>query len=644
MKKILSLLLCLALLCSMFALPTAAYTTTVRRTDKAAMATALKELGLFRGVSDTDFALEREMTRVEAMVMLLRVMGCEADALADNLKNPFEDTPKWADAYLGYAYGHKLTYGISETQFGTGNAGAAAFLTLMLRALGYSDANEADFAWDDPFPLARQIGILDGTISITDFKRGDAVAVAYYALFAYIKGEKTTLADKLIAQGLFTDAAFDAAIEKASAAAGTSGSLVGLSAYDIAVKNGFVGTEKEWLASLVGVRGSRGSSGSDGKDGKDGVDGKDGKDGVDGKDGINGLTPYIGANFNWWIGGTDTGISALGIQGEKGDKGDKGDTGAQGIQGEKGDKGDKGDTGAQGIQGEKGDKGDKGDTGAQGIQGEKGDKGDKGDTGAQGIQGEKGDKGEKGDTGAQGIQGEKGDKGTDGRDGTDGRGIESAEIVNGKLILHYTDGTSDNLGKITGTSDDASPTEWFNFRAISPNALIISIKDGFQNLPQKLIIPSEYTGIPVASISKHGFDSCSYLQEVYIPSSVHTIGDYTFTGLKNLKTVSLSDGLLSIGNSMFSGCTSLTYLEIPSTVTSIGSGILGPSTAPLVASVSKLVFKETAGWTYVDSSGRAKPIAQETVSDSALMAQLLTGKAKYNGDDLRNCTFYRTAD
>ena len=55
------------------------------------------------------------MTRVEAMVMLLRVMGCEADALAGNLKNPFEDTPKWADAYLGYAYGHKLTYGISDT-------------------------------------------------------------------------------------------------------------------------------------------------------------------------------------------------------------------------------------------------------------------------------------------------------------------------------------------------------------------------------------------------------------------------------------------------------------------------------------------------------------------------------------------------
>lgn len=39
------------------------------------------------------------------------------------------------------------------------------------------------------------------------------------------------------------------------------------SAYDIAVKNGFEGTEKEWLESLKG---------EDGKDGTDGTDGKDG--------------------------------------------------------------------------------------------------------------------------------------------------------------------------------------------------------------------------------------------------------------------------------------------------------------------------------------------------------------------------------
>lgn len=47
-------------------------------------------------------------------------------------------------------------------------------------------------------------------------------------------------------------------------------SLVGDSAYDIAVKNGYRGSEKDWLESLQGA---------DGKDGKDGRDGRDGADG-----------------------------------------------------------------------------------------------------------------------------------------------------------------------------------------------------------------------------------------------------------------------------------------------------------------------------------------------------------------------------
>lgn len=56
----------------------------------------------------------------------------------------------------------------------------------------------------------------------------------------------------------------------------------GLSAYEIAKENDFVGTAAEWLESLKGV---------DGLPGKDGVDGKDGRDGADGRDGVDGVTP-----------------------------------------------------------------------------------------------------------------------------------------------------------------------------------------------------------------------------------------------------------------------------------------------------------------------------------------------------------------
>ena len=75
----------------------------------------------------------------------------------------------------------------------------------------------------------------------------------------------------------------------------------GKSAYEIAVENGFEGTEEEWLASLKG---------QDGEDGKDGADGE---------------------------------------KGDKGDAGEKGEQGDKGDPGEKGEQGDKGDKGEQGV-------------------------------------------------------------------------------------------------------------------------------------------------------------------------------------------------------------------------------------------------------------------------------------------------------
>ena len=65
----------------------------------------------------------------------------------------------------------------------------------------------------------------------------------------------------------------------------------GLSAYEVAVENGYIGTEEAWLNTLIGDKGDKGDNG---------------------------------------------------LQGVKGDKGDKGDNGLQGVKGDKGDKGDNG--------------------------------------------------------------------------------------------------------------------------------------------------------------------------------------------------------------------------------------------------------------------------------------------------------------
>lgn len=83
----------------------------------------------------------------------------------------------------------------------------------------------------------------------------------------------------------------------------------GDSAYEIAVKNGFVGTEQEWLDSLHGKDGTDGVDGLNGSNGKsayevavdNGFIGTEtewlvslkGKDGIDGKDGAAGLVPKV---------------------------------------------------------------------------------------------------------------------------------------------------------------------------------------------------------------------------------------------------------------------------------------------------------------------------------------------------------------
>lgn len=70
-------------------------------------------------------------------------------------------------------------------------------------------------------------------------------------------------------------------------------SLVGESAYEIAVEHGFNGSEAAWLESL---KGADGQNGRDGLDGKDGRDGRDGKDGKDGQDGDTGRVVYVYGN------------------------------------------------------------------------------------------------------------------------------------------------------------------------------------------------------------------------------------------------------------------------------------------------------------------------------------------------------------
>lgn len=62
----------------------------------------------------------------------------------------------------------------------------------------------------------------------------------------------------------------------------------GDSAYEVAVNNGFVGTEAAWLLTLKGADGAQGPQGIQGPPGADGVDGGQGPQGIQGAPGADG--------------------------------------------------------------------------------------------------------------------------------------------------------------------------------------------------------------------------------------------------------------------------------------------------------------------------------------------------------------------
>ncbi len=121
-KHIISIMLCVTL-CFCIS-PAVAFAATERDTSfEKGLAEDLKALGLFKGVSATEFDLNRNPTRVEAIVMLIRLLGKESDALNNtSTHHPFTDVPAWADSYVGYAYQMGLTNGSSATKIGSGGA------------------------------------------------------------------------------------------------------------------------------------------------------------------------------------------------------------------------------------------------------------------------------------------------------------------------------------------------------------------------------------------------------------------------------------------------------------------------------------------------------------------------------------------
>lgn len=182
--------------------------------DYNALADALFEMGLFQGSGTTygsGYDLENPTTRIMGVVMFLRLIGEEQAALSSTAVNPFVDTPAWCDRYVAYAFEKGYTNGVGESPSGAlyfapdRQISAEEYVTLILRALGYTDSGAApDFTWDTAVSRAVSWGLLSSgeqaMLSQSQFLRAQVVYLSYFALNAPRKGGGVLL-DRTVSSG-----------------------------------------------------------------------------------------------------------------------------------------------------------------------------------------------------------------------------------------------------------------------------------------------------------------------------------------------------------------------------------------------------------------------------------------------------------
>lgn len=183
--------------------------------EQEKIATVLKESKMFKG-TDVGFELDRQPTRAEGAVLLVRMLGKENEVMKGTYKHPFKDVPEWASNYVGYLYQNKLAQGVSATAYGSNQIlSSNQYFTFALRSLGYSSGT--DFVWNNAVVAAYNYGVIDliqkaefidGTIT-----RGGCADVTYSTLLTKYKGSSQNLIEKLVSNKSATKEQLDTIID-----------------------------------------------------------------------------------------------------------------------------------------------------------------------------------------------------------------------------------------------------------------------------------------------------------------------------------------------------------------------------------------------------------------------------------------------
>ncbi len=182
--------------------------------------------------------------------------------------------------------------------------------------------------------------------------------------------------------------------------------------------------------------------------------------------------------------------------------------------------------------------------------------------------------GEDGEDGVNGSDGAPGAPGADGEDGKDGVGIATAYIdENGRLIIVLTSGERIDCGKVSGGAEAPA----LNYSEADGGYVVTGITDASVSALQ---IPATYNGKPVTGIAEEAFAG-SNLVSVSLPDGVTAIGARAFADCSELKSITFGKGVKTVGAAAFARCSALSVVNITDIGAWCGIAFAAASSNPL---------------------------------------------------------------
>lgn len=223
------------------------------------------------------------------------------------------------------------------------------------------------------------------------------------------------------------------------------------------------------------------------------------------------------------------------------------------------------------------------------------------------------------------------------------------------MVITYTDGTSDNLGSVSGTVVSDSIL-MLKFDTLEDGTLQVSLKDDYKGIARYIVIPSTFEGKTVTTIAEDGFLDAYTLVEVYLPETISNIEEKAFLSCSKLAKINIPNGVDEIKERTFEGCSNLNSITIPNTVTKIGEQAfyncsnLNSITIPYAVTkigaqafvgtgLTEAVFENPSNWKYyyldnnwIQATNKkylVTDLTNDQMSNKKTAAELLKSEEKY---------------